>query len=60
MALPEEERGADDDIDMDRVVIDPDYRQRVVIRLRRDRQLAESRRPKTIDEMLATAGGDED
>lgn len=59
MSLPDEDREFLDDIDMDRVVADPDYRRRIVGRLRRGRMLAEARRPKETDEMLAT-GGEED
>jgi hypothetical protein len=43
MAGPDDDAPRADEIDMDRVVIDPDYRRRVLARLRHDRQIDERR-----------------
>jgi len=37
-----------DNLDMDRVAADPDYRRRVIDRLRRDPRLAEKRRQASL------------
>ena len=57
-ALREEIDGTHD-IDMERVVADPEYRRRVVARLRQARLLAEAQRPKAAD-VFDIAAGDED
>ena len=43
MAGPNDDAPKAGEIDMDRVVIDPDYRRRVLARLRRDRRIGERR-----------------
>jgi hypothetical protein len=46
-ALPQQvftDAEAEADFDMDRVVIDPDYRRRIIGRLRRDWRVAETKR----------------
>ncbi len=46
-----------DEIDMERVVADPDYRRRVISRLRRERRYA---RAQVIDDAADLAAGEED
>jgi Ribonuclease G/E len=60
MAVPDEDRGPVDEIDMDRIVTDREYRQQVITRLRRDRMRAEAERPTEFEALLAAAGADED
>jgi hypothetical protein len=54
-----EEADLSDDIDMDRIVADPEYRRRVVSRLRRERLLAEAQRLQ-VEDSFDAAFGDED
>ena len=60
MAVPDEDRGPVDEIDMDRVVTDREYRQQIIDRLRRDRMRAEAEGPTEFEALLAAVGADED
>ncbi|HXP29649.1 MAG TPA: hypothetical protein VN832_01075 [Stellaceae bacterium] len=60
MAVPDEDRGAFDEIDMDRIVTDREYRQQIIGRLRRDRMRAEAERPTEFEALLAAVSADED
>lgn len=60
MAASDEGWDSDNDaLDMERVVIDPDYRRRVIGQLRRRRAQAEGWRPKA-DALRLVEGGEED
>ena len=51
------EESLSDEIDMERVVADPDYRRRVISRLRRERRYA---RAQVIDDAADLAAGEDD
>jgi len=58
------EQDSAEDVDMERLVADAEYRRRVIDRLRRERLDAASNRPKAIEEFVSALGdggaGEED
>jgi hypothetical protein len=54
------EDGLFDDIDMERVVTDPDYRRRVIGLLRRERVLAQAQQDGAAEDSAGEEAGEED